>query len=143
MAKIGGNLKLFLPWVLCWLFVTANPIFASGPVHHQLKIVFEPDSLRIEVQDRISLKTIGSDCEIYSFYLHGGMQVERKEISPVWTLSSQSPVVGKSHLQKIVAEKNKGENCPDELVFSLSYSGFLEGSSQPKENSKKGALYSG
>lgn len=141
MAKIGGNLKLFLPWVLCWLFVTANPVFASGPVHHQLKIVFEPDSLRIEVQDRVSLKTIASDCENYSFYLHGDMQLDRKEISPGWTLSNENPVVGKPPLQKIVAENNKRESCPDELVFSLSYSGVLEEPSQSKENS--GVLYSG
>ena len=121
MAKIDKYLKLFLTWLLCQFLITGNPVFASKPVHHQLKVEFDPESLRIGIQDRISLKTIGSDCKIYSFYLHGGMQLERKEISPVWTLSAQNPVVGKPPLLKIIAEKNKGESCPDELVFSLSY----------------------
>ena len=108
MAKIDKYLKLFIPWLLCQFLISGNPVFASEPIHHQLKIEFEPDSLRIEVQDRISLKTIGSDCQIYSFYLHGGMQLERKEISPVWTLSTQNTVVGKPYLLKIIAKKNKG-----------------------------------
>lgn len=143
MAKISGYLKLFLTGFLCQSFMTGNPVFASEPIHHQLNIEFDPESLRVGVQDRISLKTLESDCEIYSFYLHREMQLDRKETSPAWTLSNENPVAGKPHLQKIVAKKIKGKTCPKEFVFSLSYSGVLAALSQPRENSIKGVLYSG
>tara|TARA_B100000686_G_scaffold149838_1_gene157138 strand:- start:587 stop:2734 length:2148 start_codon:yes stop_codon:yes gene_type:complete len=140
---MSGYLKLFLIEFLCQFFMAGNPVFASELVHHQLKIEFDPDSLRIGVQDRISLKTLESDCGIYSFYLHGGMQLDRKEISSVWTLSNEKLVAGKPNLQKIVAKKNKGRICPNELVFFLSYSGVLADPSQPRENSNEGVIYSG
>ena len=118
MAKINGYLKLFLTGFLCQSFMTGNPVFASEPIHHQLNIEFDPESLRIGVQDRISLKTLESDCEIYSFYLHREMQLDRKETSPAWTLSYENPVAGKPHLQKIVAKKIKEKPVRRNLFFS-------------------------
>ncbi len=142
---MNGLLKFVSFCVLCQMLLVSNFAFASKPIHHQLKIEFEPSSSRLKVQDRISIKTVGSNCEFYSFFLHVGMKLNLKEISPGWTLSKENPVAGKPHLQKIVVKKAKGEGCREELVFSLGYSGLLKEPSQSTANpsNSEGVVYSG
>lgn len=133
--RVSGLLKFVLCFVFCLLLLIGGSAFASEPFHHNLKIEFEPSSSNVKVQDQISIKTIGSNCDIYSFYLHIGMKLDRKEISPGWTLLNEKSVAGKPHLQKIIAQKTTRTRCPDELIISLAYSGFLMSPSESVENS--------
>ncbi|GIS84795.1 MAG: hypothetical protein CM1200mP16_10950 [Nitrospina sp.] len=58
--------------------------YGSEPIHHQLKIAFEPLTSMIRVQDKISIETTDVHCDFYNFYLHAAMKVEEKETLSGW-----------------------------------------------------------
>ena len=92
--------------LLCVLSILIRPsAYAFEPIHHELKIAFEPLTSMIRVQDKISIKTTDVHCDSYSFYLHAGMKVDEKETPSDWFFSIESPVAGNAHLQKILIKK--------------------------------------
>ena len=78
---------------LCFLLILIRPsAYGSEPIHHQLKIAFEPLTSMIRVQDKISIETTDVNCYFYNFYLHAAMKVEEKETFSGWMFSIESPV---------------------------------------------------
>ena len=101
---------------LCFLLILIRPsAYGSEPIHHQLKIAFEPLTSMIRVQDKISIETTDVHCDSYSFYLHAGMKVEEKETSIGWVFSVENSVPGNPHVQKILIRKKPGENCQEKI----------------------------
>ncbi len=129
------------------LFWVLSPAFASEPIHHVIKVEFEPSSSFARVQNTVSIKTNPSNCDSHSFYLHAGMKLNRKKIPPNWIsqVSNENLTTGRPHLQKIQVRKVSGESCPDVLAFSLDYSGFLLDPSGLTEAASKseGFVFSG
>ncbi|MEK9628695.1 MAG: M1 family aminopeptidase [Nitrospinota bacterium] len=129
MAKVN----LFKNWIfvgfLILLTLGAVPAFASEPVHHQLTVELEPANSKVRVKDRVSINRIESNCEKIKFFLNAGLRLEQKENPPGYTVVNEKFVAGKPYLQKIIVQKNSQGKCPDELTFTLDYSGELLDSS--------------
>jgi len=127
------------------LIVIRTSAYASEPIHHELKIAFEPLTSRIQVQDKFYIETTDVNCASYSFHLHAGMQVEEKVTSSGLLLSIESPVSGNPRLQKLLIRKKPGENCPEKIFVKLRYSGFLVEQTESKLDSKVsgGFVFSG
>ena len=74
--------------LLCVLSILLRPsAYAFEPIHHELKIVYEPLTSMIRGQDKVSIESADVHCDSYSFYLHSGMKVEEKETSTGWVFS--------------------------------------------------------
>ncbi|MBC8283248.1 MAG: hypothetical protein H8E32_05485 [Nitrospinae bacterium] len=123
--------------VIFLLIMIGPSAHASEPVHHQLKIDYEPSTAMMRVQDEVTIKTTDTPCDSYSFYLDAGMKLKGKEVSNGWIISMESQVVEKPQLQKIVIQKKTEENCSGELSFTLDYSGLLIHPLESTEDSSK------
>ena len=100
--------------LLCVLSILIRPsACAFEPIHHELKIDYEPLTSMIRVQDKVSIETTDVHCDSYSFYLHSGMKVEQKETSIGWLFSVENSEAGTPHVQKILIQTNPGENCQE------------------------------
>ena len=131
---------------LCFLLILIRPsAYGSEPIHHQLKIAFEPLTSMIRVQDKISIETTDVHCDFYNFYLHAAMKVEEKETLSGWIFSIESPVPGNPYLQKLLIRKKPGESCPKKIFIKLRYSGAIVKQAESKVDSKvsKGFVFSG
>jgi len=135
LLKPSRFYKVFI--LLCFLLIfIGSSAYALEPIHHELKIAFQPLTSMIRVQDKISIKTTDTNCDSYSFYLHAGMKVEEEETSIGWMFSVESLVSGSSYLQKILIQKKSGENCPEKIFVKLHYSGSLVEQVESKADSK-------
>ena len=122
--------------LLCVLSILIRPsAYAFEPIHHELKIAYEPLTSMIRAQDKISIETTDVHCDSYSFYLHAGMKVEEKETSIGWVFSVENSVPGNPHVQKILIQKKPGENCQESIFFKLGYSGPLVQQTESKTDS--------
>ena len=93
LLKSSHFYKVFIS--LYFLLILIRPsAYGSEPIHHQLKIAFEPLTSMIRVQDKISIETTDVHCDFYNFYLHAAMKVEEKETLSGWMFSIESPVPG-------------------------------------------------
>ena len=117
LLKPSRFYKVFILLRFLFIFIGSSA-YALEPIHHELKIAFQPLTSMIRVQDKISIKTTDTNCDSYSFYLHAGMKVEEKETSIGWMFSVESLVSGSPYLQKILIQKKSGENCPEKIFVN-------------------------
>ena len=111
LLKSSHFYKFFIS--LYFLLILIRPsAYGSEPIHHQLKIAFEPLTSMIRVQDKISIETTDFHCDSYSFYLHAGMKVEEKDTSSSWIFSIENPMPGNPHLQKLLIQKKTWRKLP-------------------------------
>ena len=122
--------------LLCVLSILLRTLaYAFEPIHHELKIAYEPLTSMIRVKDKVFIETTDVHCDSYSFYLHAGMKVEEKETSTGWVFSVEKSVPGNPHVQKILIQKKPGENCQEKIFVKLGYSGPLVQQTESKTDS--------
>ena len=99
--KLSNFDKFFIALGFILIVIRASA-YASEPIHHELKIAFEPLTSMIQVQDKFYIETTDVNCDFYNFYLHAAMKVEEKETLSDWIFSIESPVPGNPYLQKLL-----------------------------------------
>ncbi|MFQ5597855.1 MAG: M28 family peptidase [Nitrospiria bacterium] len=122
------NMKIFAIISLCFPIILSQPAwtFAEGLIHHDMKVVLEPDAHILEVEDRIVLPAShrpGPDGRFH-FLLHGGLNP--RALTPGVRISREAETPGAEGFDSNMEVAHYAVSLPIGLrVFVLSYGGEI------------------